>query len=33
MPAVGKTWTKEQMQSLLSYLKQNVYKGATASGG
>jgi cytochrome c oxidase subunit II len=33
MPPVGKTWTKEQMQALLTYLKQNVYKGAAASGG
>jgi cytochrome c oxidase subunit II len=33
MPPVGKSWTKEQMQSLLAYVKQNVYKGASASGG
>ena len=33
MPPVGKSWTKQQMQSLLSYLKKNVYKGAAASGG
>jgi cytochrome c oxidase subunit 2 len=33
MPPVGKTWTKAQMRALLAYLKQNVYKGATASGG
>jgi cytochrome c oxidase subunit 2 len=33
MPPVGKTWTKEQMSALLAYLKKNVYKGATASGG
>ena len=33
MPPVGKSWTKEQMQVLLVYLKKNVYKGATASGG
>jgi cytochrome c oxidase subunit II len=33
MPPVGKTWTKDQMQALLAYLKKNVYKGAAASGG
>ncbi|HWX08632.1 MAG TPA: cytochrome c, partial [Gaiellaceae bacterium] len=33
MPAVGKTWTSEQLQVLLAYLKQSVYKGAAASGG
>jgi mono/diheme cytochrome c family protein len=33
MPPVGKSWTKDQMQSLLAYVKQNVYKGASASGG
>jgi len=33
MPPVGTDWTKEQMQALLDYVKQNVYKGATASGG
>ena len=33
MPAVGAGWTKEQLQALLVYLKQNVFKGATASGG
>jgi cytochrome c oxidase subunit 2 len=33
MPAVGESWTKEQLQALLVYLKQNVYKGAAASGG
>ena len=33
MPPVGKTWTKEQMQALLAYLKQNVYKGAASANG
>jgi cytochrome c oxidase subunit II len=33
MPAVGRTWTKQQMDALLHYVKTNVYKGATASGG
>jgi mono/diheme cytochrome c family protein len=33
MPPVGKTWTKEQLDTLLVYLKKNVYKGAAASGG
>jgi len=32
MPPVGKDWTKEQLTTLLAYLKKNVYKGA-ASGG
>ena len=33
MPAVGSTWTNEQMNALLAYLKSNIYTGATASGG
>jgi cytochrome c oxidase, subunit II len=33
MPPVGKSWTKEQMDALLAYLKKNVYTGAAASGG
>jgi cytochrome c oxidase subunit 2 len=33
MPPVGNDWTKEQMQALLEYVKANVYKGATTSGG
>jgi cytochrome c oxidase subunit II len=33
MPGVGADWTNEQLQALLAYLKQSVYKGATASGG
>ena len=33
MPAVGADWTKEQLQALLAYVKQNVYKGAATSGG
>ncbi len=33
MPAVSAGWTNEQLQALLAYLKQNVYKGATPSGG
>jgi cytochrome c oxidase subunit 2 len=33
MPPVGKDWTKQQMDTLLAYLKKSVYKGATASGG
>jgi cytochrome c oxidase subunit 2 len=32
MPPVGKSWTKQQMNELLAYLKKNVYKGAAASG-
>ena len=33
MPPVGATWTKNQMDALLAYLKKNVYKGASAGGG
>jgi cytochrome c oxidase subunit 2 len=33
MPPVAKSWTPEQLQALLAYLKKNVYKGATSSGG
>jgi hypothetical protein len=33
MPAVGKSWTKQQLDELLAYLKKSVYKGAAASGG
>ena len=33
MPAVGDTWTKQQMQALAQYVKTHVYKGAAASGG
>jgi cytochrome c oxidase subunit 2 len=33
MPPVGKTWTKQQMDELLAYLKKSVYKGAATSGG
>ena len=33
MPPVGKTWTKQQMDALLTYLRKNVYKGATPNGG
>ena len=33
MPPVGKTWTTAQMDALAAYLKQNIYTGATTSGG
>jgi cytochrome c oxidase subunit 2 len=33
MPAVGDTWTKQQMQALAQYVKAHVYKGAATSGG
>jgi cytochrome c oxidase subunit II len=33
MPAVGDSWTKEQMSALLAYAKSHVYKGASTSGG
>jgi cytochrome c oxidase subunit 2 len=33
MPAVGDTWTKEQMQALARYVKAHVYTGAATSGG
>jgi cytochrome c oxidase subunit 2 len=33
MPAVGAKWSQQQLDALLAYLKKNVYKGATASGG
>jgi cytochrome c oxidase subunit 2 len=33
MPAVGDTWTKQQMQALAQYAKAHVYKGAATSGG
>ena len=32
MPAVGNTWTAEQLQALNDYVSKNIYKGA-ASGG
>jgi cytochrome c oxidase subunit II len=33
MPGVGSNWTQEQFRALERYLKSNVYKGASASGG
>jgi cytochrome c oxidase subunit 2 len=33
MPDVGNDWTPEQIDALLGYMKSNVYKGASASGG
>jgi cytochrome c oxidase subunit II len=30
MPAVGDTWTNEQMQALAAYVKSHVYKGASS---
>jgi cytochrome c553 len=33
MPAVGATWTPEQLQALAAYVKKSIYKGATTSGG
>ncbi|MCW2975800.1 MAG: cytochrome c oxidase subunit 2 [Actinomycetia bacterium] len=33
MPPVANDWTKQQIDALLAYLKQNVYKGAAPSGG
>jgi len=33
MPPVGLTWTKQQLDTLLAYMKKNVYRGAPASGG
>jgi cytochrome c oxidase subunit 2 len=32
MPAVGDTWTKTQLDSLASYVKTHVYKGASSGG-
>jgi len=32
MPPVAHGWSGEQVQALLAYLKQNVYKGATSGG-
>ncbi|HEY2072183.1 MAG TPA: cytochrome c oxidase subunit II [Gaiellaceae bacterium] len=32
MPAVGNTWTKEQLDALASYVKTHVYKGASSGG-
>jgi len=32
MPAVGDTWTKEQMQALVQYVKAHIYKGTATSG-
>jgi cytochrome c oxidase subunit II len=32
MPAVGDTWTKEQLQALAAYVKAHVYKGAAGGG-
>jgi cytochrome c oxidase subunit II len=33
MPAVGDSWTSEQMSALVQYAKTKVYKGASTSGG
>jgi cytochrome c oxidase subunit II len=33
MPAVGDNWTEEQFRALEAYIKSNIYKGASASGG
>jgi cytochrome c oxidase subunit 2 len=33
MPGVGSNWTQKQMRALERYLKSNVYKGASSSGG
>jgi cytochrome c oxidase subunit 2 len=33
MPAVGNNWTEQQLDALLAYMKTNVYKGASTSGG
>jgi cytochrome c oxidase subunit 2 len=33
MPAVGNDWTKEQIAALIKYVKANVSKGASTSGG
>jgi len=33
MPAVGDNWTKEQDRALEAYIKANIYKGASTSGG
>jgi cytochrome c oxidase subunit 2 len=33
MPAVGDNWSRTQMRALEAYLKNSVYKGASASGG
>jgi cytochrome c oxidase subunit 2 len=33
MPAVAATWTQAQIDALVKYVKSNVYKGATTSGG
>jgi cytochrome c oxidase subunit II len=32
MPAVGNTWTNEQMNALYEYVSKHVYKGATSGG-
>jgi cytochrome c oxidase subunit 2 len=33
MPAVGKNWTDAQFRALEEYVKANIYKGASTSGG
>jgi cytochrome c oxidase subunit II len=33
MPAVGNNWTEEQFRALEAYIKANIYKGASTSGG
>ncbi len=33
MPGVGSNWTDEQFRALEKYLKSNIYKGASTSGG
>jgi mono/diheme cytochrome c family protein len=32
MPPVANGWSDEQVQALLDYLKQSIYKGATSGG-
>jgi cytochrome c oxidase subunit 2 len=33
MPAVGNTWTQDEVDALVGYINKHVYQGATTSGG
>jgi mono/diheme cytochrome c family protein len=33
MPPVGNTWTAQQIDALVGYVKSTIYKGARSSGG
>jgi mono/diheme cytochrome c family protein len=33
MPPVGDTWTDAQIAAVVQYMKKNIFKGASTSGG